>query len=267
MSKNLDDLMVEMNAVIGKPWDTAVEPFRIADRLYYVGTDFVSNYLIDSGDGLILIDTGVPEMLYLLLESIRKLGFDPMDIKLILLSHGHFDHCGATRHLQEMTGAKVMLGQEDVKNITGRPELMIKEIPGFVVDEVYTYGEPVQMGQVSVECLHTPAHTMGTTSFFFDVTDNGSLYRCGLHGGIGLVTLDEDYLREHSLPLEYQEIYLASLESLKDMKVDIVLPSHNKQYDIIGKAKASATKAFADKTAWRKFIETRIEMAKARFYN
>ena len=66
------------------PWDYAVEPFRIAGGLYYVGNKYVSSHLIDTGDGLILLDTSFPQTVYLLLESIRRLGFYPADIHTIL---------------------------------------------------------------------------------------------------------------------------------------------------------------------------------------
>jgi metallo-beta-lactamase class B len=57
----------------------------------------VANYIIDSGDGLILIDASVPHTVYLTFESIRKLGFNPKDIRLLLVSHAHYDHCGGVR--------------------------------------------------------------------------------------------------------------------------------------------------------------------------
>ena len=55
------------------------------------------SHLIDTGDGLILIDTAYPQTVYLLLESIRRLGFGPADIRYLLNCHAHYDHCGGTR--------------------------------------------------------------------------------------------------------------------------------------------------------------------------
>ena len=59
------------------PWKVAIEPFRVAPRVYYVGNVWVGSFLVDTEEGLAIIDTTVMEDLYLLLESIRKLGFDP----------------------------------------------------------------------------------------------------------------------------------------------------------------------------------------------
>jgi metallo-beta-lactamase class B len=91
------------------PWDYAVEPFCIAGNLYYVGNRDVSSHLIDTGEGLILLDTAFPQTVYLLLESIRRLGYDPDDIHTIVHCHGHYDHFGGTRALVELTGARTAL--------------------------------------------------------------------------------------------------------------------------------------------------------------
>ena len=95
------------------PWKVAIEPFRVAPRVYYVGNVWVGSFLVDTEEGLAIIDTTVMEDLYLLLESIRKLGFDPMNIKKIFLTHAHMDHDGAARALKEMTGAELYLSKED----------------------------------------------------------------------------------------------------------------------------------------------------------
>ena len=73
------------------PWKVAIEPFRVAPRVYYVGNIWVGSFLVDTEEGLAIIDTTVMEDLYLLLESIRKLGFNPMDIRKIFLTHAHMD--------------------------------------------------------------------------------------------------------------------------------------------------------------------------------
>ena len=67
--------------MINEPWKGYIEPFRIFGNLYFVGTVPASSHLIDTGEGLILLDSGYQESLYLVLESIRKLGFDPADIR------------------------------------------------------------------------------------------------------------------------------------------------------------------------------------------
>lgn len=81
----------------------------------FVGTKPASAHLIDTGAGLILLDSGYPETLYLVLDSIRRLGFRLEDLALILHSHGHIDHIGGTRALVELTGAKTAIGAADAR--------------------------------------------------------------------------------------------------------------------------------------------------------
>ena len=82
-----------------------LEPFCIFGNLYYVGDRKVTSHLIDTGDGLILFDTGYGHTTHMMLDSIRGAGFDPMDIKIIIHSHGHFDHFGSGNELRKLTGA------------------------------------------------------------------------------------------------------------------------------------------------------------------
>ena len=80
---------VPANDIMRTPWMWECKPFAIADNLYYVGDKDVSCHLFDTGEGLLLLDASYPQACYLLLESIRELGFDPHDIKWILHTHGH----------------------------------------------------------------------------------------------------------------------------------------------------------------------------------
>ena len=118
-----------------KPWETYLEPLRMAPGVWYVsGNDWVACYLIDTGDGLILIDTAMHETAYLMIENIRKLGYELTDIKKILLSHAHIDHIGAARTMKELTGAKIYLGERDLPFLHERRDLILN-------DGGYTCGE------------------------------------------------------------------------------------------------------------------------------
>ena len=75
---------------------TKVPPFRMIGNVYFVGTVEASSHMIDTGDGLILIDTGYEETADVIVESMNTLGYDIKDVKIILHSHGHYDHTGGT---------------------------------------------------------------------------------------------------------------------------------------------------------------------------
>lgn len=149
--------------------------FQVAPHTWYVaGQTWVGCYLIDTGDGLILIDTAIPESLYMLVDSIYKIGYRPADIKKILISHAHFDHMGAAGAMKELTGAELYMSREDTKFMEDCPEETLvldkdSHPQTFTVDRYYSDDEPIVMGDVTIRTMLTPGHTIGCTSFFWEV--------------------------------------------------------------------------------------------------
>jgi len=247
------------------PWDYAIAPFRIAGPLYYVGNKNVSSHLIDTGEGLILLDTAFPQTVYLLLESIRRLGFDPADLHTILHCHGHYDHFGGTRATVELTGARTAMGEDDAFILTERPELSwapeygVEFHESFALDIPLRDGQTLTVGNVEIECVHIPGHTPGSMSYFFSVAEHED-YTVGIHGGPGLNTLTEEYLAKYGRSNEARQQYLESLEKLKARSVDIFIGAHPGQNDTLGKRErmTGVNNPFIDKTAWPVFL-SRLE--------
>lgn len=244
------------------PWNYAVEPFRIAGPLYYVGNKDVSSHLIDTGDGLILLDTTFPQTVYLLTESIRRLGFDPADLHTILHCHGHYDHFGGTRAIIELTGAETAMGEDDMFILTERPELSWAPEYGvefhetFALDHPLRDGQIVALGNIEIECVHIPGHTPGAMSYFFRICDAQQDYTVGIHGGPGLNTLTNEYLAKYGLSNEARQQYMKSLDHLKKRELDIFIGAHPAQNDTLGKRQRlnSKTNPFVDRTAWPAFL-------------
>ena len=90
-------------------WDEPAAPARIVNSLHYVGTAGLASYLFATSEGHILFNTGMPESGPLIVESIRTLGFDPKDIKILINGHGHIDHAGAFAYFKKLTGAQVAI--------------------------------------------------------------------------------------------------------------------------------------------------------------
>ena len=134
-----------------------MEPFRVFGNLYFVGTEPASAHLIDTGAGLILLDSGYPETLYLVLDSIRRLGFRLEDLALILHSHGHIDHIGGTRALVELTGAKTAIGAADADTVRGRRPLTFAKELGMTFDGFFRAG-PAAAGRRCDRARQHPHH-------------------------------------------------------------------------------------------------------------
>jgi len=249
-----------------RPWEVAIDPFRVSPNVYYVGNSWVGGYLVRTDEGLILIDTTMHHQVYLIFESIRKLGFDPNDIKLILCTHGHYDHIGGVRPIAEYSGAKVYMPKEDAFFLTERRDLihnMDYVLGNFEIDEYYADNKPITLGHVTVHTVHSPGHTPGTTSMFIEDRDeNGKVYVCGLHGGVGLGTVMDSYLEETEQPKSHQNDYLNSMRKLRDRKVDIAValhPAHMRMLEKIGQDRLDFT-PFYDPSAWETFIDERIAL-------
>ena len=225
---------------IENPWDGYIEPFRVVGNVYFVGTFQASCHLIDTGDGLILIDPGYANTLYLVIDSIHRLGFDPKDIRYIINTHWHRDHTEATAALANLTGAKTLLGIEDDEKARRffAPDILVKD------------GDTLSLGNTTITFMETPGHTKGTISFFFET----GAYRVGMFGGAGANTMRQGHLDFDGA----REAYRASLHRLNKERVDVFIGNHVWNNDTFTKAKIlkeTGENPFIDSTLWHQFLD------------
>ena len=246
-----------------KPWRLTQKPFRVAPRVYYVGNTWVGAYLIDTGDGLVLIDTTVFETTYLVLEAVRDLGFDPHDIKNILLTHCHVDHSGGVNQIKTISGAAVWQSREDTAFMTQPANLGLGDkfkITEYPVDEYFDDDKTLQWGNVSIKTVLTPGHTPGTTSFFITVPDEkgGSLV-VGLHGGVGPNTMTDEYFEKFGLDKGLRQRFIKDCDKLKAVHVDIAIPSHPAHGDLMSRISDAPMdySPLVDPTEWARFLNIR----------
>ena len=249
--------------ILKYPHKYAVKPFKIAGNLYYVGNSTVSSHLIDTGDGLILIDTTFPHTYPLLINSIWEAGFSVYDIKYILHSHGHIDHFGGTTGLVALSGARTFLGVQDAQMFRERPELsMAFECP-FCYVELFTPdvemedGQLITLGNTQIRAVSTPGHSPGVCSFFFTVTEGSSVYTVGMQGGAGLNTLNRQFLEFYHLDIDgTRNSFVDGIKKLENEQVDITLgnhPSHNTTLQKQGQRRKNpdAPNPFINPAEWR----------------
>jgi len=240
-----------------------ITPFRIFGNLYYVGARFGTSHLIDTGEGLILLDTGLPQTLHLIVQSMWELGFDPRNITYIIHSHGHYDHIGGTQALKALSGAKTFIGSGDENYVNGKIDLTWAKELGyrydetFEADEIIHDGDVIKLGNTAITCLATPGHSPGCISYFFEVADGGKRYRVGMHGGIGINAMAKDFLDEYSLSYDCREKFLAGLERLKHEHVDIFIGNHINNNDMERKYRqmlAGGQNPFINDREWEIFL-------------
>jgi metallo-beta-lactamase class B len=156
-------------------WNKPREPFKVYGNTYFVGPDGLSAILITGNDGLILLDGGLPQSAAVIDANIRKLGFKTQDIKLIVNSHGHYDHAGGIAALQRASGARVAASPSGAdalrrgENTTDDPQYGFgKEANAFPpVENVEVIGDNqvLRVGNIAITAIFTPGHTPGATTW------------------------------------------------------------------------------------------------------
>ena len=261
----------QLSGPMGKLWANQearyVHPFRIFGNVWYVGDDWVCVHLIDTGDGLLLIDAGNMGATAMLVNAIWEAGFNPADVKWLVLSHGHLDHIGGAAFFRNMFGTKIYLGAPDAKMYREQPELSFIQDAGITADALVMPdveiqdGDVITFGNTTVQFYLAPGHTMGVISCFFDAHEGDRTVRCGYYGGFGFNTLQKDYLIEVGDP-EYKtrQTYLNSLAKVRHQKVELFLGNHCINNDTLGRRKKQlenpdGPNPFLDSEIWGKYLD------------
>jgi metallo-beta-lactamase class B len=245
-----------------------VHPFRIFGNVWYVGDSWVCVHLIDTGDGLLLLDGGNIGATAMLVNAIWEAGFNPADVKWMVMSHGHLDHIGGALFFRRMFGTKLYLGEPDARNFREKPELSIIQDAGvrdenvFEVDHEIKDGEKIRFGNTEMQFYLVPGHTDGVISAFFDVTDGKQTLRAGYFGGFGFNTMQKDFLLDiGDTTFETRRIYLNSLAKVRDQKVELFLGNHCVNNRTLEKAEmirnGCKENPFINSTEWSEYLDSK----------
>lgn len=190
------DYFCAETATPNRPTDPAIEPTRLFDNLSVLGSVGTAVYVIQTSEGLILIDAGYPnEVESVLLPGLKALGLEPNQVRYVIVTHGHSDHFGAARYFQDTYGTKVFLSAADW-DLVDAPQAKGRG-PAVAAprrDQVVVDGQPIVLGDTKILPVLVPGHTRGALALIFPVYDNGTRHVAGLFGGTvltaGFVTAD-----------------------------------------------------------------------------
>lgn len=243
-------------------WESPSEPTHIAGPIYFVGTTGLSSFLITTPEGHILLYTGMPSSGPMIEESIKKLGFNPADIKILLTGHAHIDHTGGHAYIKKISGAQVamMEAEKELIESGGKTDFHYGAYPEFLfepvkVDRILHDGDKVSLGGITMMALHTPGHTKGSTTWVMDIVDNGKKYKVVFPDGTSInpgyrIAINPSYPG-------IEEDYAKTLEILVALKPDIWLSSHTEFFNFNEKQKLAETKgatAYVDPEGYSKRI-------------
>src|SRR5687767_2312293 len=163
--------------------DPVIEPVRIFDNVYAIGSIGTVAYVIQTSAGLILIDALSPnELETRLLPGLARLGLDPAQVKIVLVAHGHADHFGGAGYFQQRFGTRVYVSAADW-NLMEAPARGRGPAPAVAPpkrDANLEEGSPITLGDVTVRAVAVPGHTPGSMGFIFPVVDRGQKHVAAL---------------------------------------------------------------------------------------
>jgi metallo-beta-lactamase class B len=208
------------------PNDPVIPPTKIFDNVYVIGNAGTVVYVIQTSDGLLMIDSlGANQVETQLLPGFQKLGLDPSQVKIILMGHGHADHFGGSPYMQEHFGSKVYISAADWNLMENPPPGAQKKGPPPVLpkhDQVVAEGQPVVLGDLKVIPVSIPGHTPGSMGYIFPVKDNGKTRMAAVYGG---TILTPGIISDEGL-----QTYLKSVahfkEETKKAKVEVEIQNH-----------------------------------------
>lgn len=244
-------------------WTEPFPPFRLAGNLYYVGSKGLANYLVATPQGLILINSDLEANVPLIRASIEQLGFKFSDVKILLISHAHWDHDAGSAKIKALTGATYMVMDADVPVVEsgGRADFQYGSDPAMRyppvhVDRVLHDGDRVQLGNVELIAHLTPGHTKGCTTWTLTVRDGKTSYNAVI---IGSPNVNPGYklVGNTAYPAIAQD-YERAFRVLKSLKCDLFLGAHGGYFDLEAKyarLRAGDADAFVDPRGCAAFVE------------
>jgi len=215
------------------------------EKIKRIELGFVNSYLLKARDGYVLIDTGLPFQWEILDKQLVEAGCAPGNLKLVVITHGDWDHTGSVARVREKYGAKIAMGEADAINVeTGvQPKRKIRKcrarlrmfmlriirrfqrrkmnFPAFKSDIILTDGQSLEPWGVDAKVYHLPGHTKGSVSV---LTKDGGFF-CG-------DTFTNTEKPESAVYIENLDELKSSIEKIKKLDIKTVYPGHGKPFDI-----------------------------------
>jgi metallo-beta-lactamase class B len=235
-------------------------PHKIAGNLYYVGSKDLASYLITTPEGHILINSSFEESVPLIRESIEKLGFKFTDVKILLISHAHSDHCAGSAEVVKQTQAQYFVMEQDADAVESGGERKSRLKASYLaftpakVDRRLKDGDEVKLGGSTLIANLTPGHTRGCTTWTMKVDGLNAVIIGSPNVNPGYILVgNKDY---PTIATDYEKTF----RFLKAQPVDLFLGAHGGYYDMNAKHARlgnSSANPFIDPEGYQRYVADR----------
>ncbi|KAA9001430.1 subclass B3 metallo-beta-lactamase [Stenotrophomonas cyclobalanopsidis] len=209
-------------------WLQPIAPLQIADHTWQIGTANLTSLLVQTPQGAVLLDGGMPQMADHLLHNLQLRGVAPADLRVILLSHAHTDHAGSVAELKRRTGARILANAETAVLLArgGSDDLHFGDrftFPPAQVDRIIMDGETVDVGGMRFTAHFVPGHTPGSTAWTWTDTRDGGPVRIAYADSLSApgYTLKENPRYPHLV-----EDFRRSFATVRALPCDVLLTPH-----------------------------------------
>jgi metallo-beta-lactamase class B len=252
-------------------WTRSIPPHHIAGNLYYVGSEELASFLIVTPQGNILINSGLEASVPLIQKSVELLGFRFSDIKILLISQGHNDHCAGSALVKKLTGAQYFVMDADVPVVEsgGKEDFQYgaelgMRYPPVKVDRVLHDGDTVRLGNEVLTAHLTAGHNKGTTTWTMEETEGGKTLHVVIVGGPN-VNSGYKLVGNAAYPQITTDFH-HGFQVLKGLPCDVFLGAHGSYYGLKDKFERwqrGDRNAFIDPGGYRRYIAGREQAFEA----
>jgi metallo-beta-lactamase class B len=246
-------------------WSEPFPAHRMIGNIYYVGSCGLASYLITTPAGHVLINSNLTTSVPLIRENIEKLGFRFSDVKILLISHAHFDHDGGSAEVKKLTGAIYMVMDADagVVESGGKGDFQYGNdatllYPQAKVDRVLHDGDEVKLGDTTLTAHKTAGHTRGCTTWSLRVREAGKIYDVVI---VGSPNVNPGYkLVNNAVYPEIADDYAHGFRVLKSLPCDVFLGAHGSYYGMeekYAKLSGGGTNPYVDPEGYKKYVAER----------
>jgi metallo-beta-lactamase class B len=253
-------------------WSDPTPPLKVFGNTWYVGTCGISALLITGDAGHVLIDGATPEAGPMIVESLRTLGFDPKDVRVLLNTHEHIDHAGGLAAIQQATGAPLRArrpglialrkGDMDVRD----PQVAFRmpAFPPVEVIETLADGAVVRVGELTIQTHATPGHSLGGTSFTWTSCEGAICHAMAFADSLSAVAPESYRFSDPTNSPAFIPLLRTTFDTVAALPCDILVSPHPIASRLWYRLGEAATEPLVDATACRRYAEAGARRLDAR---